>query len=167
MVMKRSMMAKNLRQSIFRSMGRFIAIAVIIALGAAIFVGLRTTKADMVATGQKYMDAQNMFDLRLLSSYGWNRDQVSTVAGMGGVEDAEGVFYTDLIVSREDGEDAVYRFYTMPERINRLVLRGGRHRTNVSRTGSIMTTASSARRLPFRKATMKMPWTCCGIVPLP
>ena len=126
MVMKRSMMAKNLRQSIFRSMGRFIAIAVIIALGAAIFVGLRTTKADMVATGQKYMDAQNMFDLRLLSSYGWNRDQVSAVAGMEGVEDAEGVFYTDLIVSREDGEDAVYRFYTMPERINRLVLRGGR-----------------------------------------
>ena len=126
MVMKRSMMAKNLRQSIFRSLGRFIAIAVIIALGAAIFVGLRTTKADMVATGQKYMDAQNMFDLRLLSSYGWNRDQVSAVAGMEGVEDAEGVFYADYIVSREGAEDAVYRFYTMPERINRLVLRGGR-----------------------------------------
>ncbi len=80
MVMKRSMMAKNLRQSIFRSLGRFIAIAVIIALGAAIFVGLRTTKADMVATGQKYMDAQNMFDLRLLTSYGWSKDQVEQVA---------------------------------------------------------------------------------------
>lgn len=126
MVMKRSMMAKNLRQSIFRSLGRFIAIAVIIALGAAIFVGLRTTKSDMVATGQKYMDGQNMFDLRLLSSYGWNRDQVQAVAKMEGVEDAEGVFYTDLIVSGKDGEDAVYRFYSIPERINRLVLRGGR-----------------------------------------
>ena len=126
MVMKRSMMAKNLRQSIFRSMGRFIAIAIIIALGAAIFVGLRTTKADMVATGQKYTDAQNMFDLRLLSTYGWSRDQVSAVAGMEGVEDAEGVFYTDLIVSSEEGEDAVYRFYAIPEKINRLVLRGGR-----------------------------------------
>ena len=86
MVMKRSMMAKNLRQSIFRSMGRFIAIAVIIALGAAIFVGLRTTKADMVATGQKYTDAQNMFDLRLLSTYGWSRNQVHAVAGMEGVK---------------------------------------------------------------------------------
>ena len=126
MVMKRSMMAKNLRQSIFRSMGRFIAIAVIIALGAAIFVGLRTTKADMVATGQKYTDAQNMFDLRLLSTYGWSRNQVHAVAGMEGVEDAEGVFYTDLIVGSEEGEDAVYRFYAMPEKINRLVLRGGR-----------------------------------------
>lgn len=86
MVMKRSMMAKNLRQSIFRSMGRFIAIAVIIALGAAIFVGLRTTKADMVATGQKYTDAQNMFDLRLLSTYGWSRNQVHAVAGMEGLK---------------------------------------------------------------------------------
>ena len=126
MVMKRSMMAKNLRQSIFRSMGRFVAIAMIIALGSSMFVGLRATKEDMVATGQKYTDAQNMFDLRLLSGYGWNRDQVQAVAGMEGVEDAEGVFYTDLIVSREEAEDAVYRFYTMPERVNCLSLQGGR-----------------------------------------
>ena len=127
MVMKRNAMQTNLRQSILKSLGRYIAIAMIIALGAAIFVGLRMTKADMVATGQVYTDQQNMFDLRLVTNYGWNREHVDQVRQLDGVSDAEGVFYMDLIAGFGDGEDgSVYRFYTLPERINRLVLLGGR-----------------------------------------
>ena len=127
MVMKRNMMRRNLRRSIFKSLGRYIAIAVIIALGTAIFVGLRSTKMDMVATGQVYTDEQNMFDLRLLSSYGWDKDQLAAISQLGGLEDAEGLFHSDLIVENDKGEDAaVYRFYTIPERINKLVLLEGR-----------------------------------------
>ena len=127
MVMKRNMMARNLRRSIVKSRGRFIAIAMIIALGSGMFVGLKSTKMDMVATGQVYTDEQNMFDLRLLSSYGWNRDQLEAISALPGIEDAEGVFYSDLIVAKEDGTDsAVYRFYTIPERIDRVALLEGR-----------------------------------------
>lgn len=127
MVKKNDMMRKNLCQSIWKSLGRYIAIAVIIALGAGIFVGLRSTRNDMVATGQIYTDEYNMFDLRLLSSYGWAQEQVEQVRGLDGVQDAEGVFYIDLIVEKEEeGSDSVYRFYTIPENINRLSLRGGR-----------------------------------------
>ena len=67
MVMRKNVMRKNLRQSILRSLGRYIAIAAIIALGAGLFVGLLATKTDMVATGQAFMDRLNMFDLRLLN----------------------------------------------------------------------------------------------------
>lgn len=63
MVMKRNAMRKNLRQSIVKSFGRYIAISLIIGLGAALFVGLLTTKSDMVATGHAFMEEQNMFDL--------------------------------------------------------------------------------------------------------
>ena len=38
MVMKRSAMAKNLRQSILKSLGRYLAFSAIIALGAGMFV---------------------------------------------------------------------------------------------------------------------------------
>ena len=127
MVMKRNMMRRNLRRSIMGSIGRYIAIAMIIALGTAIFVGLRSTKTDMVATGQIYTDEQNMFDLRLLSSYGWDHEQLEQIARLEGIEDAEGVFYSDLIVENPSGEDgSVYRFYTIPSRINKLVLLEGR-----------------------------------------
>ena len=126
MVMKRNAMRKNLLQSIKGSLGRYIAIMAIIALGAGIFVGLRMTKTDMVATGQKYTDGQNMFDLRLLTSYGWSKDQVEQVAQLEGVVDAEGLFYIDLIASKEEEGDSVYRFYNIPQRINRLALLSGR-----------------------------------------
>ncbi len=125
MVMKHNKMAKNLFQSIRRSIGRYIAIALIIALGAALFVGLRTTKADMVATAQKYTDAQNMFDIRMLSSYGWSRDQVEKISQMEGLQDVEGVYYKDLIVDEGSDGEMVYRFYAIPEKINQLVLVSG------------------------------------------
>lgn len=130
MVMKRNAMLTNLYQSILRSLGRYIAILAIIALGGAIFVGLRMTKADMVATGQVYTDKQNMFDLRLVSSYGWGEEQLSRVlemAGELGLSDVEGQYYSDLLARMgSDTEDSVYRFYALPERINVPVLVGGR-----------------------------------------
>lgn len=127
MVMKRNMMGRNLRRSIVKSLGRYIAIATIIALGTAIFVGLRSTKMDMVATGQAYTDSQNMFDLRFISTYGWEPEQVEEITALDGLEDVEGVFYADLIAQSEKSSDAlVYRFYTVPESINRLVLLEGR-----------------------------------------
>ena len=121
------MMRRNLRQSIVKSLGRYIAIMAIIALGASLFVGLRMTKSDMVATGQFYTDSQNMFDLRLINSYGWSMDQVDAVGEMEGVVDAEGIFYTDFLARWDkDSADKVYRFYNIPQNINLLVLLGGR-----------------------------------------
>lgn len=125
--MKRNAMRRNLRRSIGKSLGRYLAIVAIIALGASMFVGLLTSKSDMIATGQTYMDEQNMFDLRLMSTYGWSRKQVDAVAQLPGVLDAEGVFYLDVIANlNEEETDAVYRFYSLPERIDRVDLRGGR-----------------------------------------
>ncbi len=127
MVMKKNAMGKNLRQSILKSMGRYLAIVLIIALGASMFVGLLMTKSDMVATGQKYMDEQNMFDLRLMNSYGWTQEHLDAVREIEGIQDVEAVIYTDLIVRINDStDDLVYRFYTMPETINQVSLRGGR-----------------------------------------
>ena len=120
-------MRRNLRQSIVKSLGRYIAIGLIIALGAGLFVGLLMTKSDMVATGQRFMDQQNMFDLRLMNSYGWDPEHVEAVARMEGIVDTEAVLYLDLIARTDrEEEDMVYRFLSIPERINKVALRGGR-----------------------------------------
>ena len=127
MVMKRNAMRKNLRQSIIKSLGRYIAIVLIIALGAGLFVGLLMTKADMVATGQVFMDEQNMFDLRLMNNYGWTQEYLEEISRMDGVVDAEAVEYLDMISRVGDAEeDSVYRFITIPETVNKIALRGGR-----------------------------------------
>ena len=127
MVMKKNAMRKNLTQSILKSFGRYVAIILIIALGASMFVGLLMTRFDMIATGQRFMNEQNMFDLRLVSPYGWDVEHAEMVAQMDGIADAEGVRYLDAIASLEDvHENVAFRFYTIPERISRVALRGGR-----------------------------------------
>ena len=119
-------MRKNLRQSIMKSLGRFLAIVAIIALGAGIFVGLNVTKTDMLATGQRFTNETNMFDLRLLSSYGWEAEHVEQVAALEGVADAEGMVSLDVLVNPDGQGDMVYRLHSIPERINKIVLTGGR-----------------------------------------
>ena len=127
MVMKQNAMQKNLYQSIKNSVGRYIALALIICLGASLFMGLVITRQNMVHTGQHFMDQQNMFDLRMISNYGWDEKYVEEFAALPGVKDAEGVVYLDLIARTEDmTEDSVYRFYAIPQRMNQISLRSGR-----------------------------------------
>ena len=127
MVMKKNMMARNLWQSILGSITRYIAIVLIIALGAGIFVGLRTTKSDMIATGRRYMDEQNMFDLRLLNTYGWTAEQVEQIRQMEGVAQAEGSVSLDVLAAvGRDGTEAVYKLHSIPEAVNKVYLLEGR-----------------------------------------
>ena len=125
--MKRNMMRKNLLSTIRCSLGRFLAIVAIVALGAAIFVGLRITKTDMVTTGQIFTDEQNMFDLRLISTYGWTQKDVDAVKALSGVEDAEGSIYMDAYGRiGKNSEDSIYRLHAIPDAVNRVHLLGGR-----------------------------------------
>ncbi len=126
MVMK-NVMRKNLIKSIRKSLTRYIAIVAIIALGAAIFVGLRTTKSDMIATGQKYMDVQNMFDLQFLNTYGWSDAQLDQIRTLAGEDKAEGTICLDALARLEGADkDNVYKLYAVPQQVNRVQLQGGR-----------------------------------------
>ena len=90
--MSKNAMRRNLRQSIIKSIGRYLAITLIIALGAGLFVGLLMTKPDMIATGQSFMDQQEMFDLRMIGNYGWTDEYVQKFSRLEGVKATEGVY---------------------------------------------------------------------------
>ncbi len=127
MVMKKNMMRRNLWRSIRKSMGRYIAIMSIIALGAGLFVGLLSSKISMMETAQNYMDSQNMYDLTLLNDYGWSLEQVETVKQLPQVVDVEGTVYVDVIGTVGDSQtEAVYEVYSIPQQVNQLYLLEGR-----------------------------------------
>ena len=127
MVMKRkNMMRRNLTQTIRHSLGRYIAIIAIIALGAGLFTGLRVTKVDMVATVQRYTDEQNMFDVQVMNSYGWTDEDVAALSKVPGITGAEGTISLDALVHWGDDEDKAYKVLSIPERLNRPALDEGR-----------------------------------------
>ena len=127
MVMRRkNMMRRNLTQTIRHSIGRYIAIIAIIALGAGLFTGLKVTKVDMVATVQNYTDQQHMFDLQVMNSYGWTDDDVFALSGLDGIAEAEGTVSLDVLVHMGDNEDTAFKLMSIPEKLNRPALVHGR-----------------------------------------
>ena len=115
---RKNMMGRNLTQTIRRSLGRYIAILAIVALGAALFCGLRVTKVDMVATVQNYTDKQNMFDLQVMNSYGWTEENVTALAQSDSIGDAEGGISQDTLLHFGDNDDKAFKLISLPERIN-------------------------------------------------
>ena len=127
MVMKRkNMMGRNLTQTIRRSLGRYIAIMAIVALGSGLFCGLRVTKVDMIATVQNYTDKQNMFDLQVMNSYGWTEENVTALSQSEGIGGAEGGITQDTLLHFGDNDDKVFKLISLPEQVNVPSLTAGR-----------------------------------------
>lgn len=70
-------MKKTVRRSITGSFGRYLAILLIIMLGSAFFTGLKLTRGDMVGTAQLYLERTAFYDLRLLSTLGFDAEDVA------------------------------------------------------------------------------------------
>ncbi|MBQ8355710.1 MAG: FtsX-like permease family protein [Oscillospiraceae bacterium] len=123
---RKNMMRRNLTQTIRHSLGRYIAIVAIIALGAGLFTGLKVTKVDMVATVQSYTDRQNMFDVQVMNSYGWTEDDVLALSKTEGIADCEGTISLDVLVHMGNEEDSAFKVLSIPERLNLPALDAGR-----------------------------------------
>jgi putative ABC transport system permease protein len=116
---------RNIRRCITGSMGRFIAILLIIMLGVGFFTGLRLTHPDMSAVETKYVRSTQLYDLRVLSTIGFDDDDVSAVLNCDGVTAAVGSVNADFIWIR-DGKDTVWRTHMLTDGINEPELVAGR-----------------------------------------
>ena len=81
-------MRRELRRSIRWSMGRYLAILAIIALGSGFLAGLNVTKSAMLATAQDYIDGQAMFDFRIMNTYGYTQADVEALGLVEGIRAA-------------------------------------------------------------------------------
>jgi len=119
-------MIKTTIREIKGSLGRYLAILAIVMLGVALFTGLKATTPAMIATENDYLAEQNFYDFRLLSTVGFEKEDVQKVAEMEQVADAECAVSVDAVCTFGDGNESVYKFHTMPESINQIILTAGR-----------------------------------------
>ena len=136
--------AKIVRRSIRGSLGRFLAIIGIVALGCGFFAGLQMSGPDMRASADRYYDGTHLWDIRLLSTLGFSDDDVQRVRDIEGIADAMPSISTDAMMQMGD-EQAAVRIALLPdgaqdgeqtdevtvasdddEYLNRLLLRDGR-----------------------------------------
>ena len=124
-MMRRSAFAKNSWREIRRTLGRYVAILAIIALGVGFFSGLRVMRRAMVRTGDDYLHRQRFYDFRLLSTMGFTQRDADAVSGERGVASAEGSVSGDFLIRNEDGTETVWKALMISE-LNAPALKAGR-----------------------------------------
>lgn len=121
----KSMMRKNTLREIRGSLGRYIAIFSIIALGVGFFSGLRVTRRAMIETGDRYTTEYKMFDYRLLSTLGFDEADLEEIKEFNGIAVADGAVSEDFVYTGADGAAKVIRAHSMTDGINELSLKSG------------------------------------------
>ena len=76
---KKTALWKDIRRSIAHSKGRFISIMLLMMLGSFALVGLFVAGPDMRATGETYFNEYSLSDLTVMSDYGLDGEDVSTI----------------------------------------------------------------------------------------
>lgn len=112
-------------REIKNSLGRYLAILTIIALGVGLFAGLRICRPMLVDSVDKYFTEQNFYDYRVVSTIGFSQDNVFNMAEQELVKAAEGGCYEDVLVDI-DGNDQVFRANSITAGVNRLRVVSGR-----------------------------------------
>ena len=120
------MLRKSTLREIKRSLGRYLAIMAIVALGVGFFAGLKVTKEDMIATADKYLSEYDMYDFEMFSTLGFNDRSVEIISDAEGVKTAEGSVSKDILVEGNTGDSEVIKFMSLTRDINTLRLKSGR-----------------------------------------
>ncbi len=115
--MKSAMKKTSLRE-IRHSLGRYLAIFSIVALGVIMFAGLKVCREDMVATADKYFSDTALYDFRALSTLGFDIDDVEALTQADGVKHAQGGINQAVLQTLEDGRECVSATYSLLDNIN-------------------------------------------------
>ncbi|MDE6318823.1 MAG: ABC transporter permease, partial [Lachnospiraceae bacterium] len=91
------MMKKTTLREIRQSLGRYLAIFAIVAMGVGFFAGLRITKSVMVESANRYLEEKQLYDYRLLSTLGFETEDVDALAKKEDVRSVEGAVAADII----------------------------------------------------------------------
>lgn len=124
--MKSKMKLSALRE-IKSSLGRYMAILAIIALGVGFFSGVRITTPTMVHNMNGFLQEGQLYDYRLLSTIGWEKSDVEDLASQPDVRACEGAYSADILCTDRDGKNEyVFKAHSLTENVNKIKLTSGR-----------------------------------------
>ena len=128
-------MTKSLIKNTFREIkntkARFISIMAIIALGVGFFAGIKATVPSMYNLARTYTDEQELMDYRLVSTVGFDEDDIKAVKNTDGVTSVMPSYFCDVQTDADSGGRTM-RVIALPEKYgdnsvqNKLVLTEGR-----------------------------------------
>lgn len=117
---------KNTLREITKTKSRFLSILLICAIGVGFFSGVRAAGGDMRVSADDYYDENNLFDLRVLSTFGLTDGDLEAIEEIDGVDGAYASKYTDLARHCEENEVITRVYSKTPDEINTIDIYKGR-----------------------------------------
>ena len=96
--MKKRALRKNFYMEIRKSLGRFLSIFFIVAMGVAFFSGIRSAEPDMRYSADAYFDRNDFMDIQVMGTLGITEEDVTAIEQVEGVEKAEPGYSADMLV---------------------------------------------------------------------
>lgn len=121
--MKKRALAKDIRKSFSKSMGRFLSILCLIALGSFALVGLQVAGPDMRATGRTYFEKLNVADIAILGDYGIDKENCATIDRVSGARSIEYGYLKDAVV---EGSLESFRIFSRADELSQYEVVSGR-----------------------------------------
>lgn len=104
--MKSSLLKDTFRE-ISNTLGRFLSIFAIVALGVGFFAGIKATAPDMKITADKYFDDYRLMDLQLISTMGFNKKDLEEIKKVEGIQGISPSYSIDAIIKERDNSRVV------------------------------------------------------------
>ena len=123
--MKKKALKKEFYMEIRRSLGRFLSIFFIVAIGVSFFSGIRAAEPDMRYSGDAYFDEKNLMDIQVMSTLGLTDEDIKVLKQVDGIENVEAGYSTDALCAGTESQ-AVLHIMSMLPSMNELTLEEGR-----------------------------------------
>ena len=120
------MLRKSTLREIKNSLGRYLAILAIVALGVGFFSGIKVTREAMIKTADEYLADHDFFDYKVVSTLGFKEKDVKALAKESYIGSAEGSVSTDVLYSIDGEADRVLMMHSITDRVKELSLKSGR-----------------------------------------
>lgn len=121
--MKEKKLLKDALQAIPNSIGRYLAIILLIALGTFAFVGLRMTGPDMRMAGSEFFNRHNLADVTVTSNYGLNSVDQKAIKDQKDIKKVTYGYYQDAEIK---GKSDTIRIFSNSKNISSYELISGR-----------------------------------------
>ena len=106
--MKKNILRKDFIIEIKKTMGRFVSIFFIVALGVAFYSGIRASEPSMRITADQYFDDSELMDLKVMGTMGLTKADIKAIGKVSGIEAVEGGYSKDVLCSVGDNEKVVH-----------------------------------------------------------
>ena len=123
--MKKNILRKDFIIEIKKTMGRFVSIFFIVALGVAFYSGIRASEPSMRITADQYFDDSELMDLKVMGTMGLTKADIKAIGKVSGIEAVEGGYSKDVLCPVGDNEKVVHML-SMQKNFNQVSVVKGR-----------------------------------------